>query len=216
MNKRIIEVDDLIRRDHHYLLPGDKCYFHGEYTAGEGFAYSETNQLIINFKKEVDRKGRPEWRYKEQAIAKAAQIFRAALSPNAFESVTFVPIPPSKKKTDPLYDDRLLRMLQSMCAGYKSDIRELVIQLESKSPSHDQTTGRPPPDELAENYRIDQSIVNPIPTVALIIDDVLTTGSHFKAVQKVIHAEMPHVQTLGLFIARRVPKSVDFDVWDVN
>jgi len=33
------------------------------------------NQLIFNFKKSVDRKGLPEWPYKEKAIQDVAQMF---------------------------------------------------------------------------------------------------------------------------------------------
>mgnify|MGYP001077246362 CR=1 FL=1 len=216
MDKRIVEVDDLIRRDHFYLTPEDRCFFYGEYTAGELSAHSETNRLIINLKKSVDRKGRPEWRYKEEAIAKAANIFRMAFSPDAFKSVTVVPVPPSKKKSDPLYDDRLLRVLQLMCSGRQSDIRELVVQLESKPPSHDKTIGRPTPDQLAANYKIDDRFSKPEPTTVIIFDDVLTTGAHFKAVQQTLQHEFPQVQTFGLFIARRVPKSVDPIFWDLS
>ena len=210
MVKRIIEIDDLIRRDHHYLTPEDKCYFHGEYTAGEGYAYSHTNHLVINFKKEVNRRGRMEWQYKERAIAKAAQILASAFTPEAFSKVTFVPVPPSKAKTDPLYDDRLVQMLKTMCQAKKSDIRELVIQVKSMDPSH-ASGDRPTPDQIAANYILDQSLLLPTPNLIFICDDVITTGSHFKAVQKIIRTQFPETSVCGLFIARRVPKSVDFD-----
>jgi len=208
--KRIVEVDDLARRDHYYLTPADKCYFYGEYTAGEGHAYSETNQLILNFKKGVDRRGRPEWNYKEKAIAQAAAVFRTAFATVAFQQLTFVPIPPSKAKTDPLYDDRMLRLLQFICAGQHSDIRELVVQTQSTEASHAATV-RPSPDQLAARYQIDTTITYPPPQIIAVFDDVLTTGAHFKAVQQVLQAQFPGVPVVGFFIARRVPKSVDFD-----
>ena len=62
-------IDDLTRRDHYHLTDADRCFFLGEYTSGAGFGH--TNSLIGNFKKPVDRRGRPEWHYKEQAIARA-------------------------------------------------------------------------------------------------------------------------------------------------
>ena len=103
---RLTEVDDLTRPDHSYLTEDDHCYFIGEYTARQGFAYSATNSLILNFKKTLDRRGRPEWRYKERALQTAAAAFRRALNPEALDRLTFVPVPPSKAKGDPLYDDR--------------------------------------------------------------------------------------------------------------
>ena len=76
---RLTEIDELTRPDHSWLTADDRCYFLGEYTARQGYAYSPTNDLILNFKKPPDRQGRPEWRYKELAIQRAATAFRLAL-----------------------------------------------------------------------------------------------------------------------------------------
>ena len=65
--QRFTKVDDLTRQDHYYLTGDDDCYFIGEYTARKGYAHSTINQLILNFKKPMDRRGKPEWRYKGQA-----------------------------------------------------------------------------------------------------------------------------------------------------
>ena len=55
---RLTKIDDLTRPDHSYLTEGDACYFIGEYTARLGFTYSATNNLILNFKKPMDRRDR--------------------------------------------------------------------------------------------------------------------------------------------------------------
>ena len=99
---RFTKIDELTRQDHVYLTPADACYFIGDYTAGQGYAYSATNSLILNFKKPIDRQGRPEWPYKEQAIQTVAGIFRSALGSSSLDRLTFVPIPPSKAKQDAL------------------------------------------------------------------------------------------------------------------
>lgn len=209
MNKRIIEIDDLVRRDHCYLTPDDKCYFYGEYTARAGYTHSETNDLILNFKKEVDRKGRPEYRFKEMAILKAADIFATAFLPGAFQDVTLIPIPPSKVKSDPLYDDRMVRMLQAMCRGNPCDIRELVIQVQPMDSSHATADDRPSPDRIAANYALDPRLLTPVPRVIVVFDDVLTTGAHFKAAQRLLQANFPEVPIFGVFIARRAFTSTD-------
>ena len=54
------------------------------------------------------------WRYKEQAIQRAASAFRRALGTDPLSSLVFVPIPPSKTRNDPLYDDRVTRMLRAI------------------------------------------------------------------------------------------------------
>ena len=206
--KRVLKIDALALPDHHYLDDEDICYYAGEYTAGEGHAYSETNQLIHNFKKTLDKRGTAQWQYKDRAIQQAADVFRAAIKPDA--EVTFVPVPPSKAKTDPMYDDRMVRLLQATCAGRHADIRELVIQKRSLNAAHLSAT-RPTPDELIANYRLDENLVEPVPTTVFVVDDVLTTGCHFKAVKRTLATRFPDARISGLFIARRVPKSVDLN-----
>ena len=171
---RFTEIDELTRPDHSWLTDDDRCYFLGEYTARQGYSYSPTNNLILNFKKEMDRREKPEWRYKEQAIQRAASAFRRALGTDPLSSLVFVPIPPSKTRNDPLYDDRVTRMLRAIG-----------------------------PDET-----VDEALTIPEPAFIAIVDDVLTTGAHFRAASEVLTARFPAVRIVGLFIARRVPEDV--------
>jgi hypothetical protein len=46
-------------------------------------------------------------------------------------TATLVPMPPSKAKTDPLYDDRMVRMLRAIRTTPALDIRELLLQATS-------------------------------------------------------------------------------------
>jgi len=100
----LTKIDQLTRSDHHYLTAEDECYFLGEYTARKGFDYSDTNQLILNLKKSMDRKGRPEWPHKGAAIRTASTSLANALLPSWLQNYVFVPIPPSKAKGDGAYD----------------------------------------------------------------------------------------------------------------
>ena len=126
--QRLTKIDDLARPDHFYLTPEDECYFLGEYTARKGYAFSATNQLILNFKKSMAKRATAQWRYKERAIEEAAAAFRAALNSEWLDGATLVPIPPSKSKSDALYDDRLVRMVCGIRAQPALDVRELVLQ----------------------------------------------------------------------------------------
>ena len=111
---RFTKIDDLMRPYHHFLSAEDECYFIGEYTAHMGYSYSPTNSLIANFKKDMDRKGLPEWIYKGRAIQQAAVAFTKAishLSDEQIQGVVFVPVPPSKAIGTPEYDDRMIQML---------------------------------------------------------------------------------------------------------
>jgi len=206
----LTRIDELTRNDHHHLIASDECYFLGEYTARRGFAYSRTNQLIVNLKKPLDRRSRPEWRYKENAICEIARQFREAIDEAWFNGVTLVPVPPSKTKADLLYDDRMLQVIKRLTDGMNADVRELVVQTKSMAAAH-KTDDRPTPDELARNFEVLEERCEPHPTVIAIIDDVLTTGAHFKAMQMVLTRRFPRVATIGLFAARRVLHADDFD-----
>ena len=199
-------IDDLTRPDHYYLTEADECYFLGEYTAGAGFSYSSTNDVIFNFKKEMDRRGLPEWPYKGRAIKQAAGAFRVGLRPMAFKMLTFVPIPPSRACSDPLYDDRLINMLRAIQPDLALDIRELILQTQNTPAAH--TPGpRPTPAQLQGVYRIDESLSKSPRQIIAIVDDVITTGAHFKAAKMALSDRIPDVQIIGLFIARRVPET---------
>lgn len=205
---RFTEIDELTRPDHYWLTDDDRCYFLGEYTARKGYSYSQTNQLILNFKKSLDRQGTPEWQYKQSAIRQAAASFRRALGEDPPAHV-FVPMPPSKARDDRLYDDRMTRMLRAIWPGESADVRELIVQSESADAAHERPV-RPRPKELQAAYRIKESLAIPEPSTVAIVDDLLTTGAHFRAASSVLAERFPAVQIIGLFLARRVPDAESF------
>lgn len=90
MNLTLTRIDPVILGDHYYLTAEDECYFLREYTARGGFDASETNQIIQNLKKPLDRRGRPEWVYKERDLQRAASELRAALNPAWLRAATIV------------------------------------------------------------------------------------------------------------------------------
>ena len=211
--QRLTQIDELMLPDHVYLDEEDTCYFLGEYTARQGYGYSATNQLIWNFKKSMDRRNRPEWRYKGIAIRQAARAFRNALNAAFVDYATFVPVPPSKAKGDSEYDDRITQMLRYIRSGPPIDVRELVVQRVSTDAAHE-SDSRPSPVDLAELYELDEALAIPEPQALVVVDDVLTTGSHYRAVQRVLSERFPDAAVVGLFIARRAPDASDF--WDLS
>lgn len=203
MALKLSKIDDFLRSDHCYLKEDDRCWFFGEYTAQRRYDYSEINSLISNFKKPVNRKERPEWKYKQEAINKIANTFRPLLEKLRELEFTLVPIPPSKAEPDPLYDDRMLRVLKVSGRGLGVDIRELVRQRQSTPPAH-LITPRPTLEYLIRNYYVDEEVANPAPERIALFDDVLTDGAHFKAMQSVLEKRYPGIITKGFFVTRRV------------
>jgi len=208
--ERLTEIDDLTRPDHSFLVEGDRCFYMGEYTAVGGFGASTTNNLVQNLKKPMDRRNLPEWRYKIRAINTFASELGRLLG-RSVETLTFVPVPPSKARTDPEYDDRLVQILNMATEGRDADLRELLVQRTSMQASH---TGaeRTSIDALVANYDIDPALSGPPrPDGFVIFDDMLTTGRHFKAVQRVITGLYPTAPIFGLFIARRLPNASNLE-----
>ena len=209
MSLTFSRIDPLSFSDHYHLDHDDTCYYMGEYTARRGYAFSPTNRLINNLKKKPTAKS-SELYWKEQAITIVGNALREVLNSEAnrqkLRAATLVPTPPSAIRGDPLYDDRMMRILRIVGYSFDLDIRELVKQHRSVPPVHE-TDDRPSPTDLIENYYIEESLVEPTPNQVWIFDDLITAGSHYKAVQRVLRNRFPNLPTLGIFVARRVPET---------
>jgi len=203
---RLTKIDELTRPDHTFIEAEDECFYVGEYNARRGFSFSEINNLINNLRKPMDRRGRPEWRYKEAAIVTCGRMFREGLNEDWLATATLVPIPSSKTRDDPEYDDRLPRILQELGRGRQLDIRELVVMTGNVAQSH-LAEERVSIEDLIANMGIDETLADPPPRTIGIFDDVLTTGRHFRAVQAVLRGRFPGVPIVGVFVARRVPEA---------
>lgn len=211
---RIQKVSDVFLPDHHYLSVDDDCGFIREYTPGERFDYSDTNSHIANIKKKPSTRRAPGYKYKAKSINVLAAELGEALKDDWLRIGTIVPIPPSKAQNHPDYDDRLVRILRGMGKNFPVDIRELVVQKETIRASHESPDDRPTPDELYDNYEIDLSKKDPTPVEILVFDDVLTAGSHYRAVHRLLSETYPGVKISGCFIARCVRTSPVDDFHD--
>ncbi len=135
-----------------------------------------------------------------------ANAFGTAENLAITRAATLVPIPPSKAVDDPQYDDRIIRMLTILNEQLGGlDVRELVNQTASYQASHS-SANRANPDELATNYSINEQVADPAPQSIWIFDDTLISGSHYKAMVKVLNQRFPGTQCYGMFIARGIFK----------
>ena len=209
---RLTKIDELTRGDHHHLEAGDECLFFGDYSARKGFAHSATNGVMANFKRPVKYMGTPSWKFKVREINAVANAFSANIG-KAFGSITLVPVPPSKLKTDPEYDDRMMDMLRALRApaGLVPDVRELIVQTGPMAAAHE-SANRPPPEEWEKVYAVDEKLAVGDPQWFGIIDDLLVTGCRFRAISNVLRRRFPTARITGLFIARRVPEAIDLSV----
>lgn len=209
------KIDDLYLSGHYWLDSGDDCYFFLTYTAKKGYGFSRENQLIYNLKKSMNKKGTSEWQYKEQAIDTAAGFFAEASIDKLFPGGIYVPVPPSKVKNCPEYDDRVVRILQKACRG-ALDVRELVIQKQSTDSFH--TSGQKRSvEDIYKNLVIDENLVSDITGKDIVIfDDVLSSGAHFKAMSRLLRQKFGDaIKIHGLFLARTVWLDNDADESDI-
>lgn len=211
---RLTQIDDTLRAYHYQIEEHDECYFLHEYTANKGYSFSKTNSLISNLKKKPSERNRAGYHHKMRCIREASRMFSETLNPVWLDVATLVPIPGSKAVEDPDYDDRM----ELVCRGIRAnlDVRPLVKQRHSTRASHQAGAGnRVLLEELLEVLYVDEELAKPEPTYIGIFDDVLTNGTHFKAVKSVLTQRFPAARISGFFIARTVHPDPfqDFD-WD--
>lgn len=200
---RLSKIDDSNRADHTRLTDGDQCLYLFEYTSGKGYSFSATNGLISNLKKKPSLRGRPGYQYKQQAINKCAAALGGTLNPAWLDEATLVPVPGSKMLGHPDYDDRVERMCRGIRANI--DVRSLVRQTSSTEASHEAGAGnRVTVEQLLAVYKIDEALARQPPRSIGIIDDVLTAGTHFRAMDDLLPRRFPNVPIVGIFVARRV------------
>jgi len=200
---RLQVVSDAHLSEHHHLTSDDDCYFFGEFTAGRD-NWTPVKSLVHNLKKLPGEVGYSP--YKAEAIEKAINYLAGIINSNSIEKITLVPVPPSKRSDDPKFDDRIWTVLcglqEKLKGSYRLDIRKLIYQTESYQASHT-TVNRITPQELEDIYRVDEDSALPEPSMIIVIDDVLTSGCHYRAMHSVLSKRFPSAKIKGIFLARR-------------
>lgn len=217
-SNKLREIGEIERPDHFYLTTDHECVYFGEYTARKGWSHSSTNQIINNIKKHQNTRLTPQWHYKLREIERVGRLIRRNLKADALGSITFVPAPPSKCRTDPDYDDRIAMIAREV--GGNIDVRCLLETSQTREPAH-HSDERPKPAALVAGmrFRSEQLAAKPLGSQVIILDDVLVTGATFAACYQLIVEHQPDATVFGMFVARRVPERAlaldEFDDWEV-
>ena len=113
----MLQIDETTIGDHFSLATSDFCFYIWEYTAGQRYDFSSTNQLISNLKikpTQIAANPRRDY-YKQQAIHHSAAALRSLVQRNWVEQIgTFVPMPTSKIPDHEDCDDRMQRLLHGL------------------------------------------------------------------------------------------------------
>ena len=203
MPKFFSRIDQTTIADHSRILPADEIFYLYEYTSGRDYTFGTANNLISNLKKKPSRRHRAEYQYKVRDMQECATLLAGAINHAWLNGATLVPVPPSKAIDHPEYDDRLLQICRAIPVEFPVDVRALVRQTESMDPAHEGGV-RPSVEDLLAAYEIDETLTAPSPQRMAIVDDVLTAGTHFRAMKIKLSERFPGVPIVGMFIARRV------------
>lgn len=201
----LFKVDVNLIPNHNELEENDVCYYLIDYTPNLGFQGSQNNDDIINFKKCPTLKDQDQYKYKIRSISKFASYITEAFKnhPGVMNSHSWIPIPPSKAIGDPKYDDRMVKLLNEVPILEKHNIIELIYTIHSHNSSHT-SNQRHSKSQLKKFFSIDQSLLDNCKKDIVLIDDVLTNGTHFKACCELIINFIPDARIKGLFLARRI------------
>jgi hypothetical protein len=192
--------------DHAFLSGSDRCSFLLEFTPGRDPWHRERQRILRDFKcaPSAAMASARLARRKRRAIGIMAGMLRAAVSRHAAQQVTWVPVPPSKARPDPDFDDRLMQTLQMAFRDYDVDVRPLLFQARSTPADHLGGT-RVAADSLIDNLRLDLGSLGqgPVRQAIRLFDDVLTSGKHYKCCELRLRDCLPGTPVSGLFLLRR-------------
>lgn len=194
--------------DHLLLQSTDRCAFLAEYRVGQGRVPGSREWLLWQFKccpsvaSSDPRKG---W-LKQRALETWALWLREAVRREEAERWTWVPIPPSRRRADPDFDDRLSRTLERAFAGYAVDQRALLEQRISTQRDHC-SSRRLSEQALYGALALDIAALRrrPLRQGIMLFDDILTSGKHFRCCAQRLREHLPGIPVRGLFLMRRRP-----------
>ena len=164
--------------EHCYLCCADQCYFAGEYRCTRE---PELRDLVFALK-----------RGQQAAVEHVSQRLTSAIPQGWATKYTFVPMPRASSaiNTVKLVLERI---------GFR-DYRDLLHQTGDTPASHN--GWRPSPLDRSKILSVNELLSQPRPSTIAVVDDVLTTGAHFRAAKFVLNQRWPEANVIGIFLAR--------------
>jgi hypothetical protein len=187
--------------DHAYLEASDECYFLWEYCAN--LEDDPTTRLIRDFKLKPGMRTS----HKATAMHQAAAALSAVIPDAWRRQAVFVPLPPSKSAGHAEYDERLLKLLRWVQPGLTNI--EGLLQTRTDSAALQKGIS---PLERAANMIVTSEGRTPLPKTLILVDDVVTSGAHFKAACIVLNRAFRPQKIIGLFLARTLRSTSGFSV----
>lgn len=183
-----------------YLSESDYCVYAREHTDG-GYEASHSNQMLFNYKKPLEYKGTGQWFYKIHSIT----LFATELSQLNFpNNSVLIPAPTSKPRSSVLFDSRIDDSINELIK-YRPDLKLQPILDMSEEIRSAHSEGGPRDPSIIEQYITVSNFTGiDIPDKVFIIDDIITTGGHFKAAKNAILKHFPQINVIGVFWAKHI------------
>ena len=181
-----------------FISDSEKCLYTRDYISGGGFE-GEANQLILNFKKSLDKKGTAQWQHRDRAVRLFAQEI-ASIVPDV--PMHFMAIPGSKpwehSENNQRFQDlfkELKRIRPKILFHWPINCRKAI-----KGSSQGGTRS---PKEIMDNYKWAgfSCNINEISKI-IIVDDVITSGAHFRACVDYLKEQGFKGEITGVFWAK--------------
>ena len=198
-------VDEMWRAGRGNLTEEDMCFFY-YVRDGRGFHASHDNDVMYDFKHDPIQfpPGTRPHDYKVKAIEKCAGHLASFLEANAITfsglDVVLVPMPTSSPRSSASFDNRI-DLACEKAAERVPWVRVCKALDVTASLVKSHLGGTRDVDILSRHtvcFPIRPSVV---PTFAILVDDVLTTGAHYAAAKAAMHVVNPKVSVMGLFFS---------------
>jgi predicted amidophosphoribosyltransferase len=156
------------------------------------------NTAVQNLKKKPTERGKPDYKYKAEEIKSfACKILKIVVKDK--EKTIFCSMPTSNPRHDSEYDSRLDDIVDTIGkSGFRA---ENNLKTKKKTDPLHQKRGVRDPEQIKKNTEFTR-FHEPVPSTIFLVDDVITSGAHYKACNELIKAQYPKAKIVGLFLAK--------------
>jgi predicted amidophosphoribosyltransferase len=156
--------------------------------------------MLFNYKKTVDKRGLPEWHYKIHSIAR----FASELSELKFPPWSIlIPAPTSNRRCSKDFDSRIEDSILKLKEIRSDLLFQPILDMKQSVPSAHARGGSRNPFDIKQQVLVDSFSIE-VPKIVFLIDDMITTGGHFRAFKDALTEKYPGLKVIGIFWAKHV------------